>query len=545
VAAEGVAPGRVFPQVSARDKRTLEVRQVFPLPRPGSPGRYHLDLYLYLPRSFGISPSSFSRADFYRDGQAYLRLTSSGLSLADLYDLKNPANPAAILRGQLAALVGEQAPDGETLSTLAQMYGAEVADAVDREGSALRTLIEGEDKEARSAPASLPERPSPELVEKRVRRFCKDALSALGTLRRVRAKAYAYRAVAPQTVFDSLAFAEEYACAVVDEQLSTLGRHLEEAAWLYDGTARATRVRLVIAECARAVNERRVDQGFALPWGKSPEYYSYRIGILKKEVQRSLYLDTRQSARDPFFSNTAAMVAAGLAATWATLAQLPLWTGKWSSREGVYFLLLAVGAYVLKDRIKEWTRERLSRRFLRWDHNRKIVGDALSRVGLGSFAGHAKERMTFVSDEEIPENVRRLRVKNRTVRGVTPELEQVIHYRRSIEIAQDENDAVPEGFGVMELFRLSTNELIKRLDDPLDQVAFFDNETGRFKEQELPKVYHLNLVLVVSEGEGTEQLLKRYRVVVNRKGILRVDPVLERREEAEAKRRRLLRLVPP
>lgn len=530
--------GRLFPLVSARDKRTLEVRQVFPLPRPGAPAKYHLDMYFYLPRSFGISPESFSRADFYRDGQAYLRLTSSGLSLSDLYDLKNPANPAAILRGQLAALVGESAPDGDTLCTLGQMYGAEVADAVAREGQALHSLLDGDEADGSPRTSEAPA----ELVEERVRHFCRDALSALGTLRRVRAKAYAYRAVAPQTVFDSLAFAEEYVCAVIDEHLASVGRHLEQAAWLYDGTARSTRLRLVIAESALAVNERRLDQGFAVPWGKSPEYYSYRIGILKKEVQRSLYLDTRHSARDPFFTNTAAMVAAGLAATWATLAQLPLWTGKWTSREGVYFLLLAVGAYILKDRIKEWTRDRLSRRFLRWDHDRKIVGDTLSRVGLGRFAGRAKERMTFVTEEEIPENVRRMRVKNRTVRGVTPELEQVIHYRRSIEIEQDESDAVPEGFGVMELFRLSTSDIIKRLDDPLDQVTFFDNDTGRFKEQELPKVYHLNLVIVVSEGEAGEQLLKRYRIIVNRKGILRVDPVVERRDEGLAERkRRLLR----
>src|SRR5690606_1638321 len=115
------------------------------------------------------------------------------------------------------------------------------------------------------------------------------------------------------------------------------------------------------------------EQGFALPWGNSPEYYGYRIGLLKKELQRSLYLNTRNTARDPFVTNAAAMVAAGLAATWATLAALPLWTGKWTSTEGIYFLALAVGAYILKDRIKEWTRVMLAKRFLRFDYNRRIV----------------------------------------------------------------------------------------------------------------------------------------------------------------------------
>lgn len=533
--AAGVARARRLPVVKVRDRRTLEVRQVFPLPPAGVSARYELDLYLYVPRSFGIGPESFRSTDFYRDGQAYLRLTSTGLSLGALHDLKHPANPAAILRKQLALLLKESAPDGETLSSLAQMLGAEIADATQREAEQIRRLLDGEDE-------GLPTGKSrAALIEERVASFCSDALLALGTVRRVRAKATAYRAVAPRYVFDSLAFAEEYACAIVDEELASIGQRIDGAAWLRDGSGLATRLRLRVAKTAESVNERRREQGFALPWGQSPEYYGYRLGLLKKELQRSLYLNTRSTARDPFITNAAAMVAAGLAATWATLAAIPLWTGGWTTREGIYFLALAVGAYILKDRIKEWTRVMLAKRFLRFDYNRRIVGDALRRVGLGRFSGRAYEKFRYVKDEEIPPEVHRLRVKNRTVRGVTPELEQIIHYRRIIEVEQDPDDAVPEGFGVMELFRLSVNDFIKRLDDPLDRVSFYDDGGGRFVTQDIPKVYHMNLVLQAMDHLSGQRYLTRYRVVVNRRGIVRVDPVIDKRKEAssaEAPKRR-------
>jgi hypothetical protein len=499
--------------VSIRDRRTLELRQVFPIPPTSMTARYDVELYFFMPRSFGVAPETYDKARFYRDGHAYLRFTSTGAPLATLNDLSHPENPAAILRTQLGEMLGPDAPDSETLETLAHLFGAEVADGVDRETSDLRRDI----RRGRLAPAE---------AEARLEQLCSDALGALGTLRRLRAKARAYHAIAPRRVLESLAFAEEFACAVIDEELSEVAQTIEEASELTDGTGTAMRMRLRIAHTLHDVNERRRDQGFAVPWGKSPEFYSYRIGLLKKEVQRALYLDTRNAARDPLVVNTAAMVAAGLAATWATLAQLPLWRGGWGTSDGVYFLLLAVGAYILKDRIKEWVRHGLSRRLLRWDHDRKIVGDALARVGLGRFGGRARERMDWCDeDNDVPEPVMKLRRKHRTVRGVEPELERVMHYTRSIELSQDPAEPVPPGVGVQEIFRFSLNDVLRRLDDPLDQVSFYDTEQARFRTQELPKVYHLNVVVVATEGIAGDQHLTRWRVVVNRKGILRVDEV--------------------
>lgn len=511
------------PELAARDRRTLELRQFFQLPRKAGDERSHeTHLWLYFPRGFGITAQSWSNEAFYRDASVYMRLHAPSLTLRELADLEHPTSPASVLRRELPGLLDEQAPTSGSLETLAKSLGAELADAA---GLATRAF---------AARLRALDRPSPSgALVLELNQLCNDMLRALAAVRRLRAKARAYRTVAPASLIPSLAFAEEYAGAVVDERLAELARAIDELPSLRDGQGTAVRLRLVLAKTAEEVVRRRVEQGFPTPAGDAPEYFTYRTGILKKELQRALYVDTRASTRDPFFRNSAAMVAAGLAATWATLAQVPLISGGLTTGQSLLFITLAVGAYVLKDRIKEWVRLALSRRWLRWDHDRHIVGDALAPAGLGSFGGRAQERVRWVDVEHIPEEVRALRARHRTVRGVAPELEHVLEYQRFVRFETGKTP-VPEGFGVQELFRLSLDEILKRLDDPVDEVSYFDQRAGTFATAGMPKVYHLNAIALCVDRAHDRRALARWRVVVNQDGIVHIDPIVARRREASA-----------
>jgi hypothetical protein len=282
-----------------------------------------------------------------------------------------------------------------------------------------------------------------------------------------------------------------------------------------------------MARTAEQVQRRRDEQGFPSPATGSPEYFTYRTGLLKKEVQRALYVDTRASTRDPFYRNSAAMVAAGLAATWATLAQVPFMTGGVTAGQYGFFLAAAVGAYMVKDRMKEWVRHSLSKKLLRWDHDRHIVGDGLKPAGLGAFGGRAQERVRWLEQDDVPRDVAQLRQKHRTVRGVAPELEHVLEYERKVSF-EGGDPPTPDGFGVQELFRLSLDEVIKRLDDPVDPVPYYDPQTGAFRLADLPKVYHLNLIARCTDERTQRTTIARWRVVLNQDGIVYVDPVATR-----------------
>ena len=504
--------------VAARDRRTLEVRQLFALPhKKGEETTYETKVWLYFPRGFGISPQSWTVDAFYKDAHTYMRLHAPSLRLKDFADLEHPTNPAAILRRQLPMLVEDSAPTAQALDTLAKTLGAELVDAVT---TTTRALI------ARIKDVDVADNKS-NLVRD-VDGCCTDVLRALGAVRRVRAKARAYRSVAP-ALLPALAFAEEFASAVVDERLAELAHVIEEAPALRDGSGAAVKMRLTVARAAEAVHRRRREQGFPIPsgaQGASPEYFTYRLGVLKKEMQRALYVDTRANKTDPFWRNSAAAVAAGLAATWALLAQVQLFAGGLSTQQSVLLFMAAVFAYILKDRMKEWTRAVLTRKWLKWDHNERIVGDALSCAGLGKIGGRAAEVARWVKNEDVPKPIAALRQSVRTVRGVA-ELEHILQVHRRVVFEADQTP-VPEGFGVQELFRLSLDEILKRLDDPVDAVAYYDPETGSFARADMPKVYHLNLIAQATEENSGEQLTARFRVVVNQQGIVHIDRVLER-----------------
>jgi len=288
-------------------------------------------------------------------------------------------------------------------------------------------------------------------------------------------------------------------------------------------------MRLAVARAAETVHRRRREQGFPIPSGSSgtsPEYFTYRLGVLKKEMQRALYVDTRADRADPFFRDSAAMVAAGLAATWATLAQIPLLQRGLSPTQSVFLFGSVVGAYVLKDRIKEWTRAVLTQKLLRWDHNEELVGDALSCAGLGRIEGRASEQVRWIKEEDVPRHVAALRQSVRTVRGVV-ELEHILCYHRRV-VFDGGDTPVPDGFGVQELLRVSLDEVLKRLDDPVDEVAYYDPQTGAFEQASMPKVYHLNVVAETTDVDTGQQHLSRFRVVVNQQGVVHIDRVVER-----------------
>jgi len=209
--------------------------------------------------------------------------------------------------------------------------------------------------------------------------------------------------------------------------------------------------------------------------------------------------------------------------------------GRLTTRQGVFFLLAAVGAYILKDRIKEWVREGLLRRFVKWDHDQTIRGEALANVGLGNLVGRAKELMCFTNENEIPKAVKEMRRARRTVRGSSLELENILHYTRSISLAPEKQGSVPDGFAVREIFRLNIEPFLSRLDAPKDMVDFYENHTGKFASRAMPRVYHLNVVLVSTDNATQLQRMIRYRVVLNKKGIKRVDIVAERAGDAYAR----------
>ncbi len=267
------------PEIAIRDRRTLELRQFFPLPiGAATETTYTLEAFFFFPPSFQVNPSTLDDETFYRALQVYMRLHAPRHRLRDLADLRDEHNPGTVLRRLMPQLLEEKAPPAASLAALAQMFGSELADAASSGARHLISRMDALEHRSHGVDLMLEVRPKLEaerqLLERAVRAFAADAMRALGAIRRVRAKAAAYGGVAPQELFNALAFAEEYATAMLDEHFARLGQRIDDSEALRDGTGRATRMRVALAEAAEAVNRRRLEQGFGVPLGTSPEYFA-------------------------------------------------------------------------------------------------------------------------------------------------------------------------------------------------------------------------------------------------------------------------------
>lgn len=224
--------------------------------------------------------------------------------------------------------------------------------------------------------------------------------------------------------------------------------------------------------------------------------------------------------------NAVGAVAAALAAIWALATQLPGQVGGIPGPAQVLVFGSAVLAYVLKDRIKAVTSEYLLRKIRRHDHVARLHGDALDDLGLGALRAQVTEAVRFLAPTEVPDAIRRLRVARRTVRHAEAGPEEVIHYRKRVAVGAAGNGGAPsDSYRVRDILRINVRHFLTRLDDPLDHVRYFDPDRGSFAEAELPKVYHLNLVLRVrrEDPDGTRHERREHlRVVLDKTGIVRV-----------------------
>src|SRR6185312_16292633 len=102
--------------------------------------------------------------------------------------------------------------------------------------------------------------------------------------------------------------------------------------------------------------------------------------------------------------------------------------------------------------------------------------------------------------------------------------ETVLCYTRGLLLGV-EPGAVTDGLAFRQILRLNLRHFFTRLDEAEQHEAHYAADEGRFVQVALPKVYHINLIARVRSG-GRRILLKRWRIVLNKEGIVRLETVL-------------------
>lgn len=240
----------------------------------------------------------------------------------------------------------------------------------------------------------------------------------------------------------------------------------------------------------------------------------HRHSQLKKYIESALFLKVNTTQDGQAVKQISFSLAAGLAMMVYLLVTMPFqkYLGNYPSL--IFFILVLF--YILKDRIKELTRWLFAYQLKDKYYDNKTVVSIKNKS-----IGWLKEGMDFITDDKVPEEVLKLRDRNRLETDNKLLDEKIILYRKRVEIdnAVLRNQYNYEFKGINDIIRYHINYLTKKMDNPESEITCLD-EHRQIRNVTAERVYLLHFVLQFKWEDQVEY--KVFHVVVNRNGIINI-----------------------
>ena len=195
---------------------------------------------------------------------------------------------------------------------------------------------------------------------------------------------------------------------------------------------------------------------------------------------------------------------------------------QWAATLSSAFIAAMVMAYIIKDRIKELGKRYLGRQLKRFiaDHLLSIVGSDGTRLGT------AEESFQIQGTDKCDPEVLQIRYADLdSHEAIEGRPENVLHYSKDIVIASTALQSQFAGAeGLTDIIRLNFLPFTRRMDEVWEKYRYIHPIKRVVCETKCARVYHLNVVLrLYSQGALVDS--HRVRVVVNKKGIVRIEEV--------------------
>ncbi len=251
------------------------------------------------------------------------------------------------------------------------------------------------------------------------------------------------------------------------------------------------------------------------------EMIAYRQALLQKFMLEALQLKSNRIAASEHHGTLFQSIAAGL----AMLIYMILFTLTWASStfviNSIPFVLSLVVFYILKDRIKEGVKSYYAQKAVEWfsDYKTKIYSED------GTPLGFLKENFYFINTEKLDPEIDK--VRNNGFHNHLETLhrhETIMLYKREISLINPPSESTLLHELNM-IFRYNIHRFLEKASDPIQQRAILDEKTLEIQTEQIPKVYHLNIVMkeINNNGETTESKFKKFRVILDKRGISKVE----------------------
>lgn len=503
-------------KVRAHDKHRFEIKLDVAV-QSEERHLYRVETYLFIPRPLGVNPATFSNADFYNNIQRHIRFKTPRFSLGKLRDPAVKNSPLVRLKKMIDAIHG-----GDS-AAVERAYGE-----IKLLGCVVRAAMRDQALFFTSELARLPDEEG--ALESRARAFkgqvsvyLDDVLGFIDEVRGLRASLAT--PVAPERLREALAFMDEFFSLGAEDSLTSILEALRGRAAL---RAPLAELDARLSDMIKRQEAYRAAMGYPslVDKGTDSETLVYRRGVLKKFVSNILYLNIETSHWERW-----AHILFGAAAAVSMAVALAV-TAFASQRYGpnsLAFAAIVILGYAAKDRIKDLLKLWFVKHWTRWFSDRSTeILDPSS----GKLIGRMREAFRFVPSDRVPGEIMRRRLMD-SITAVENEgkPEDVIRYEKEVvlyprritqfhERRKDLND----------ILRINVFPFLTQADDPKAEYTHLNSKTGRLEVLNCSRVYHVNVILryLVRGGfNGETEKYERIRIILNRKGIKRLEEVAQ------------------
>ena len=474
-------------QTKIHDKFSIEFKVGFSGREDIKVDHFDVNSWIFLPNGLDINKSTYSKDRFFSDMKSNVRLLTPAFTLKQMVD-------------------GEGSPIHHVRKALETWLSEPTQDHLDEFEFQLKLFASIFKSSIRNESANIMTHADDSLTYERCMVYAYDVSRVLQAFRRLR------DLVGPnhEETLTKFGFADEFIShqagirtMKVLEAISASNRHELKDAYK------------ALADMLDDEKEYKTERGYSHVVNDDRDNNRrliYRHSLLKKYIESALFLKSNTTQDGQAVKQISFSLAAGLAMMVYLMVTMPFqkYLGNYPSL--IFFILVLF--YILKDRIKELTRWLFAYQLKDKYYDNKTVVNIKDRK-----VGWIKEGMDFITDDKVPEEVLKLRNRNRLEADNKLLDEKIILYRKRVEIdnAVLKNQYNYDFKGINDIIRYHINYLTKKMDNPESMVTSLD-ENHQLLTLTAERVYFLHFVLQFKWNDQVEY--KAFHVMVNRDGIL-------------------------
>lgn len=252
----------------------------------------------------------------------------------------------------------------------------------------------------------------------------------------------------------------------------------------------------------------------------------FQSGLLNKFVMDALQLKTERQATDEKYRSLISSIAAGIAMLLYLF--LFVWQGSLFVINSLPFIVFTVFIYILKDRLKEELKLLSYKQVFRWfpDYTTEIILPT-ERTRIGKM----HDSFGFINENQVPNDIWQVRHEGfHTYLDMIKLPEQVIYYKKQIDIDADAQTKAGRLGALNIIFRCDIHKFMAKASDSNAAYTTIDSDTLNLVTTQLPKVYHINIILknsYLKPDHSPQVEWRKFRLIADKEGIKRIESISE------------------